>query len=573
MSGATGPLLPLMALFWPLLLGVFAALPAIRPHALRLLPLAPLPALWLAVAGAEGQTFAPDLLLGVTLAADRPAALLLGLTAVLWFAAAIHAQGSMAGTRKPAVFSGFWCLTLAGNLGVFLAQDVVTFYVAFAAVSLSSYFLVVHEGTAAALRAGRVYMVLAIAGEVCLLIAFVIGAGAADGLMIEDIRAALPDAPLGGAAIWLLIAGFGIKAGLMPLHVWLPLAHPAAPTPASAVLSGAIVKAGIVGLMLFLPVATDAAAILIPLGFAAAFMAALIGLRVRSPKAILAYSTISQMGIVIALVAAATRMPGASMTQAAFYAIHHGLAKGALFLGVAVVASVRGRWRTGALVLMFLAALSVAGAPLTGGGLAKTAAKTGMGQWEALALTLSAATTTLMLGWFIVRLAATPARDGAKATSDTSAPALLMALPTAALTLAALTLPWWLWSAWSGQPADYPLRLATIWSALWPVSIGLALIAAMRAARWPVGTLDEADPLRAARWSGEALAPLRVIPGQLASIRSSLADRAEASLRHTGTMLAQGVERVEHALLRWSMSGFVVMVFILAMTASIAFGV
>src|SRR5690606_38508848 len=148
-----------------------------------------------ALGGVQGTTLAPDLLLGVTLGAQRPAALLLGLTAVLWFAAAVHAQGSMAGTRKPAVFAGFWCLTLAGNLGGFLAQDVATFYVAFAAVSLSAYFLVVHDGTPAALRAGRIYAVLAILGEVCLLGAFVIGAAAADSLIIADIRAALPTAP------------------------------------------------------------------------------------------------------------------------------------------------------------------------------------------------------------------------------------------------------------------------------------------------------------------------------------------------------------------------------------------
>jgi len=572
--GPTGPLLPLAALVWPLLLGVLAALPAIRPHALRLLPLAPVPALWLAVSGVEGATRAPGLLLGVTLAADRPAALLLGLTAALWFAAAIHAQGSMAATRRPAVFSGFWCLTLAGNLGVFLAQDVVTFYVAFAAVSLSSYFLVVHEGTAPALRAGRVYIVLAIVGEVCLLVGFVIGAGAADGLMIGDIRAALPAAPPpGGAAIWLLVAGFGIKAGLMPLHVWLPLAHPAAPTPASAVLSGAIVKAGIVGLMLFLPVASDAAAVLVPLGFAAAFLAALTGLRVRAPKAILAYSTISQMGIVIALVAAATRAPGADMTQAAFYAFHHGLAKGALFLGVAVVAVAKGAWRTGALAAMGLAALSVAGAPLTGGGLAKTMAKTGLGHWEELALTLSAVTTTLVLGWFMVRLAAIPAKEPARVVCGRSAPPMSMALPAGALVLAALALPWWLWNGWSGLPPDYPLRPGTLWSALWPAAIGLAVIAAMAAARWPAGTQDEADPLRAARWSGRVLAPLRAVPARLASVRGSLAERAEASLRHGGTLLARADERAEQALSRWSISGVVVMVFILAVSAGMGLAV
>lgn len=575
MNLQSGPLLPLVALVWPLLMGLLASLPAMRPHALRLLPLAPLPAFWLALGGVQGLTLAPGLLLGVTLGAERPAALLLCLTAALWFVAALHAQASMAGTRKPAVFSGFWCLTLAGNLGVFLAQDVVTFYVAFAAVSLSSYFLVVHEGTLSALRAGRVYAVLAIVGEVCLLIAFVTGAAAADGLMIADIRAALPQAPLGGVAIALLIAGFGIKAGLMPLHVWLPLAHPAAPTPASAVLSGAIVKAGIIGLMLFLPVASgstfDAATILIPLGFGAAFVAALEGLRVRAPKAILAYSTISQMGLVIALVASATRVHGADMAHAAFYAFHHGLAKGVLFLSVTVVAAAHGRWRLGALGVVALVALSIAGAPLTGGGLAKAVVKTGLGPWETLALTLSAATTTLVLGWFLVRLAASPAKQSPQAGFGSAPPPPhpLIWGPTAALALAAMAAPWWLWSEWSGLPADYPLRLATLWSALWPEALGLGLVAAMATTKWPAGTQEESDPLRAARWTAEALAPLRAIPGLLAVIRSGLAGRMEMSSRSSGAMLLETLESVENVLLRWRMSGLIIIVFVLAVTASV----
>ncbi|HSJ77541.1 MAG TPA: complex I subunit 5 family protein [Erythrobacter sp.] len=569
MIGHSGPLLPLVSLVWPLLLGLLASLPAIRPHALRLLPLASLPALWLALTGVQGLTLAPELLLGVRLGAERPAALLLGLTAALWFAAAIHAQGSMAGTRKPAVFSGFWCLTLAGNLGVFLAQDVVTFYVAFAAVSLSSYFLVVHEATDAALRAGRVYAVLAIIGEVCLLVAFVIGVGAANGLMIDDIRAALPTAPLGGMATALLIAGFGIKAGLMPLHMWLPLAHPAAPTPASAVLSGAIVKAGIIGLMLFLPAMTGAATVLVPLGLGAAFVAALVGLRVRAPKAILAYSTISQMGLAIALIAAATRLPEGDMAPVAYYAIHHGLAKGALFLGVAVVAAAHGRWRAATLLVAGLVALSVAGAPLTGGGLAKAAAKTVLGPWESLALTLSAATTTLLLGWFWVRLAASPVKERSATASTGAAPSPLIWAPTAALALAALALPWWLWSEWSGLPGDYPWRLATLWSALWPVALGLAMIVVMVATRWPAGTQDEADPLRAARWIAAELGPLRTIPGKLATIRSEIADRMELSSRSGGTMLTNAAESVEHALLRWRMSGFIIIMFVLAVALSI----
>jgi hydrogenase-4 component B len=569
MIWASGSLLPLVALVWPLLLGLLAAVPAVRPRALRLLPLAPLPALWLALGGVEGATSAPNLLLGVTLGAGRPAALLLGLTATLWFAAAIHAQGSMAGTRKPAVFSGLWCLTLAGNLGVFLAQDVATFYVAFAAVSLSAYFLVVHDGTRAALRAGRVYAVLAIGGEVCLLMAFVIGASSANGLMIADIRAALPTAPLGDLAIALLIAGFGIKAGLMPLHVWLPLAHPAAPTPASAVLSGAIVKAGIIGLMMFLPPGATAGTALILLGFATAFAGALTGLRVRAPKAILAYSTISQMGLVIAFVGAATRTGSADMAPAAYYAFHHGLAKGALFLSVAVVAGSGGRWRSAALALAAIVALSVAGAPLTGGALAKTVAKSDLEPWSQFALTLSAATTTLVLGWFLWRLASGSGSDHDDRPAG-GRPDMLVAMPTMALALAALMLPWWLWTGWSALPADYPLRVATLWAALWPVLIGIALIGVMAMTRWPFGTVEEADSLPVARWAARQFTPLRTLPAHLARARGEAAEHILATIGNGSRRLGGAMNALETSLLRWRMSGLAMLAFTLIVAIATA---
>jgi formate hydrogenlyase subunit 3/multisubunit Na+/H+ antiporter MnhD subunit len=145
--------------------------------------------------------------------------------------------------------------------------------------------------------------VIAIAGEVFLLLGLLLGAAAAGGVDIAAIRAALGTSGTGPVAIALLVAGFGIKAGLVPLHVWLPLAHPAAPVPASAVLSGAIVKAGLFGLILFLP---DGAygALLMGLGLTGAFGAALWGLTQPNPKAVLAYSTVSQMGLMVMFVGA-----------------------------------------------------------------------------------------------------------------------------------------------------------------------------------------------------------------------------------------------------------------------------
>ncbi|HSP26478.1 MAG TPA: hypothetical protein VLQ65_15015, partial [Saliniramus sp.] len=136
MTLISGPLLPLLALVFPLALGLIASIPLVRPHAIKLLPIAPLPGLACAfLSPRETATEIPDLLLGVRLGLDGPSALLLGIVSFLWLAAGVYAIGYMRDTQKRAVFAGFWCLTLAGNLGVFLALDVATFYVSFAAVS------------------------------------------------------------------------------------------------------------------------------------------------------------------------------------------------------------------------------------------------------------------------------------------------------------------------------------------------------------------------------------------------------------------------------------------------------
>ncbi|NKI35608.1 NADH dehydrogenase [Wenzhouxiangella sp. XN79A] len=471
-----GALLPLLALAWPLLIGALAALPPLREHAIRLLPLAPLPALWLAlVPPDEAVTRVPALLLGVQLELDATGRVLLGMAAALWLAAGVYAAAYMTTPRKPAIFSGFWCLTLAGNLGVFLAADAVTFYVAFAAVSLASYFLVVHDGTREALRASRVYIVLAILGEAMLLIGFVLVVAGADATAIPAMRDALAGDSMAPAlrtlAIGLLIAGFGIKAGLMPLHVWLPLAHPAAPTPASAVLSGAIVKAGLIGVMRFLPEG-DAitGGVLIALGLTGAYLAVLLGLGQARIKAVLAYSTVSQMGLLTATVGAGLLADRSGAIQSAtFYALHHGFAKGALFLAVGLLPLTRGASRWLLLAFVALVAASIAGLPGTGGALAKAAIKPAFDDPIQLIVGLSSITTALILARYLFLAARTEARD-----DDGGAP-LAMTIPVVACGLAALVLPWLLWSDHDPRSLAYLLKPVSIWTALWPVLVGAAL--------------------------------------------------------------------------------------------------
>lgn len=112
-------------------------------------------------------------------------------------------------------------------------------------------------------------------------------------------------------------------------------------------------------MILFLPASLGFADWLVVLDLAGAFGAALLSLRETNPKTILAYSTISQMSLVTALIGASLGSDDASV-QVAFYALHHGLAKGALFLSVGLVAACTGRWRAAVLVAVALIALSVA---------------------------------------------------------------------------------------------------------------------------------------------------------------------------------------------------------------------
>lgn len=539
-----GPFLPFFTLIWPLLLGLLPVLPTVRPYALRLLPLAPLPALWLAWSGSAGPSEAPDLFLGVLLTLDPASRMLLGMAAALWFAAGVFAQ-SMVGARNLALFAGFWCLTLTGNLGVFLAGDVITFYVAFAAVSLAAWFLVVHSRTDEALRAGQIYIWMAVVGEVCLLAGFLIGVHAADSLVIADIRVALAGAPLGALAVGLLVAGFGIKAGMVPLHVWLPLAHPAAPVAASAVLSGAIVKAGLAGFWLFLPPGAFGLGLIV-LGLAGAFGAALWGLTQANPKAVLAYSTISQMGVMVALVGA-----GSQPEAVAFYALHHGLAKGALFLSVGAVMASGGRARLLFLFAAGAAAASVAGFPLTGGAAVKAAGKYGQPEVLALALTATGVTTTAIMGWFLLRLSRTEtAIQHGRA---------FRALPVLVLVLGAVVLPWWIWPSGLDASPDYAVSWQALLDSAWPLALAgmLAVTAVLLRLR---------PEMRA---PGDLLVLLRLLK-PIDWARLNLQTRPiAAGLFTTTAVLANLTESVERALTRWRWSGLWMVAGVLVLAALI----
>ena len=338
---------------------------------------------------------------------------------------------------------------MSGNLGLILAQDLGSFYVFFALMSFASYGLVVHERSAAALRAGRVYLILVVIGELALFAAMTMAMAATDAIDFTTVRAGLAGAPTRDLIILLALIGFGIKAGVLGLHVWLPLAHPVAPTPASAVLSGAMIKAGLLGWLRLLPLGETAlpgwAEVFILLGLAAAFYAVVVGLTQRDPKTLLAYSSISQMGIMtlgVGMALAAPHATPAILLAITLYALHHGLNKGALFLGVGVIGACHGKQRRRVWWALWLPALALAGVPLSSGMLAKSLLKAHTlhmpEHWLTLLpllLSASAVATTLLVGRFMVILA--------KPHSATSAhgAAVKLIWPWALLVISSVVLP------------------------------------------------------------------------------------------------------------------------------------
>jgi formate hydrogenlyase subunit 3/multisubunit Na+/H+ antiporter MnhD subunit len=447
-----------------------------------LLWLAPVPSLGASLFGIGS----PPLVLNqplyrVTLAIDTPGAMLLGVAALLWVAAGLYASEYLRGKTHRVRFAVCWLLTLTGNIGVFITADLVSFYLAFALVSIPAYGLLVQEETSRGQRAGTIYMILTLLGENFLLIGFVLLAAASGGsLLIQDCVAALPESPWRDATLALLIAGFGLKAGLVPLHVWMPLTYTAAPVPAASVLSGAVVKAGVIGLIRFIPLDYGLPGwpgALAAAGLFSAFYGVAVGITQRNPKTVLAYSSISQMGLIATVVGMglANRDHGTPLVVA-FYATHHILAKGALFLVIGVVATSRSARPWPVLFPAAVLALGLAGFPLTGGAVAKLVVKGTLGDGAAAMLaTLSAAGSTLLMLHFLHRLRAIEVRD-----SKTAEPIGLV-LPWLTMALAAVVIPWTLYLASMGSLSG-ALSAKALWAALWPTLIGGFLAAGLR--RW-----------------------------------------------------------------------------------------
>lgn len=245
----------------------------------------------------------------------------------------------------------FFPAFLAGMNLVVLADDAFTFLLSWEFMSLASWALVMaHHRDAGNRKAGYLYIVMASFGTLALLLAFGLLAGPEGSYDFAVMRAAEHTPSTAGIVLILLLLGAGSKAGLVPLHVWLPLAHPAAPSHVSALMSGVMTKVAVYGFirvvfdLLGTPTAWSSVVVLL-FGGGTAVLGILHALMEKDLKRLLAYSTIENIGVIfvslgLALAFAANGMGLAAalaLTAALFHVLNHSFFKSLLFFGAGAV--------------------------------------------------------------------------------------------------------------------------------------------------------------------------------------------------------------------------------------------
>lgn len=287
----------------------------------------------------------------------------------------------------------FLLLTLGATMGVFLSEDLFTTFVFFEIMSFTSYVWVAQEETQDSLRAAATYLAVAVTGGLVMLMGVFILYHELGTLMIPELLEAAKSYPdkelLYGAGACLLV-GFGAKAGAFPLHIWLPKAHPVAPAPASALLSGILTKTGVFGILiissgLFLHDASWGKLIL-AIGVLTMAGGALLAVFSVNLKRTLACSSMSQIGFIlvgIGMQGLLGEENAMAVHGTLLHMVNHSMIKLVLFMAAGVIFmnthalnlnEIRGfgRKKTLLKVIFLIGALTIAGIPMFGGYISKT---------------------------------------------------------------------------------------------------------------------------------------------------------------------------------------------------------
>ena len=245
----------------------------------------------------------------------------------------------------------FTALFILGMQMLLLADDALVFMIFWELMSLSGYFLVVYQHQHAANRhAAFLYLLLAHVGALVILLSFGVLAAFGGGLTFDLMRGAKLTPLWATIAFGCAFAGFGIKSGMVPLHVWLPDAHPVAPSHISALMSGAMIKMGIYGIVrvsydLIGDVQWEWGVVVLIIGTASSLLGVLYALMQHDLKRLLAYHSIENIGIILMGLGMSMMFLGTGhkmlgtlgLVAALYHTLNHALFKGLLFLGAGAV--------------------------------------------------------------------------------------------------------------------------------------------------------------------------------------------------------------------------------------------
>jgi len=277
---------------------------------------------------------------------------------------------------------------LAAMAMVFMADDAYLFMVAWETMALSSYFLVTTDHKVAEIRnAGFLYLLIAHVGAIAILMCFGVMQGGQGAYTFDAMRESQLTAFWASVTFLLALFGFGAKAGILPLHVWLPEAHPAAPSPVSALMSGIMLKTAIYGILRVSFDLLDVqlwwwGALALALGLLTALFGVLFAAVQTDMKRLLAYSSIENIGVILAGIGLAIifhsfrmdAMAALALTAALYHSFNHAFMKGLLFLGTGSVLHATGERNLGKLgglihrmpklaLLVLVGVLALAGLP------------------------------------------------------------------------------------------------------------------------------------------------------------------------------------------------------------------
>ena len=270
-------------------------------------------------------------------------------TAFMWMMTTLFSKEYFAHYRNRNRYYFFSLLTFGGTMGVFFSADLITTFVFFELMSMASYVLVIHDEKRATIEAARTYMAVAVIGGLSLLFGIFLfnhHLGTTEIAALHGaVQAYAGDMSIIYLAAAFMMVGFGGKAGMYPLHIWLPNAHPVAPAPASALLSGVLTKTGVFGIIIISSIVFNQqfnwSFIMLNIGVVGMFTGAMLALFSTDLKRTLAYSSVSQIGFIILGVGMQGIMSeyynSLAIQGTLLHMVNHSLIKLLLFMAAGVV--------------------------------------------------------------------------------------------------------------------------------------------------------------------------------------------------------------------------------------------